>query len=92
MTDRGVQVERTALAWHRTGLSALVATIIVIRYGVARHEAVYFMAAVFLATAAAFSLAVRGYLPSLGSLWRIRLVSGLIVVGTVLVAFRLLTG
>ena len=33
MTDRGLQPERTALAWQRTGLSAAVAAALLLRSG-----------------------------------------------------------
>jgi Domain of unknown function (DUF202) len=92
MIDRGIQAERTALAWHRTALSAVVATLVVLRYGVVSHAPIEVVAAAFLATAAAISLAVPPRSPNSESLWRIRAVAVLVAASALLPAVHLLTG
>jgi uncharacterized membrane protein YidH (DUF202 family) len=92
MIDRGVQAERTALAWHRTALSACVATIVVVRYGVVSHAPIELVAAALLGIAAAISLAASACRPCSGSLWRMRVVAALVGASAVLPGLHLLTG
>jgi uncharacterized membrane protein YidH (DUF202 family) len=49
----GLQVERTSLAWARTALAASIAALIVMRYGVVRHEALLTVSGVVLLVGAA---------------------------------------
>lgn len=44
--DPGLQPERTALAWQRTGLSAAVVAVLLLRYGVAAGAALWIVGGV----------------------------------------------
>jgi uncharacterized membrane protein YidH (DUF202 family) len=57
MTERdpGLQPERTALAWQRTGLAAVVLAVLLLRHGVLDRAPLEIMAGVLAAAAALLS-------------------------------------
>src|SRR5262245_43094866 len=54
--DRGLQPERTALAWARTGLAVFINALIVLRAGVKRHQTFSFALGLILLVAAALAV------------------------------------
>jgi hypothetical protein len=54
--DRGLQPQRTALAWSRTGLAVFVNALIVLRAGLLTEQGFMLALGVFLLVAAGFSV------------------------------------
>jgi uncharacterized membrane protein YidH (DUF202 family) len=59
--DPGVQLERTALAWNRTGLAVLVNALIVLRAGVQADQVLIMAAGVLLLASSGGAVVVSAW-------------------------------
>ncbi|QRP44724.1 DUF202 domain-containing protein [Amycolatopsis sp. FDAARGOS 1241] len=87
MSDRGLQPERTALAWQRTGLSAAVAAALLLRTGFAAGSVLDLAAggcAVVVVVLCWLTARRPGTRP-----WRLRVSAGAACVTALLVTVRL---
>jgi uncharacterized membrane protein YidH (DUF202 family) len=64
MSDRGLQPERTALAWQRTGLAAAVAAVLLVRTGIVQGSAWEIAGGAFAAAVVPLSALAARAVPS----------------------------
>jgi ABC-type enterobactin transport system permease subunit len=88
--DRGTQPERTALSWQRTGLSAAVVAVLLVRTGIVRGSALAIAGGAFAAVVVLLSVLAAREVPSTRT--RLILVTVAVVATGVCVAAHLLAG
>lgn len=88
MSDRGLQPERTALAWQRTGLSAAVAAVLLVRTGIVQDSGWEIAGGAFAAIVVPLSALAARAVPS--ARVRLRLTTAAVVAAGVCTAVHLL--
>lgn len=88
MSDRGLQPERTALAWQRTGLSAAVVAALLLRTGFSAGSVLDLVAGGCVVVVVVVCW-VTGRQPG-GHQWRLQMAAGSIVITALLITVRLL--
>ncbi|HVV09450.1 DUF202 domain-containing protein [Amycolatopsis sp.] len=90
--DRGLQPERTALAWQRTSLSAAVLAVLLVRHGIVGHAHLEIAAGALAAALVALSGFAARAVPSTGASRRRLMLAAAVVAGAgVLTTIQLFT-